>query len=59
MLHKWHCSVPAGCESAGKTRAIQARNEELARKYLARRSKPGGLSDSALMQTLCNLGFAG
>jgi hypothetical protein len=37
---------------AGKARAIQARNETLVREYLARRSKPGGLSDSALMQEI-------
>jgi hypothetical protein len=38
--------------AAGKARATQARDEKLARNYLARRSKPRRLSDSALMQEI-------
>jgi hypothetical protein len=38
--------------SAGKARATQARDIELAHEYLARRSKPGGQSNSALMEEI-------
>jgi hypothetical protein len=38
--------------AAGKARATQARDVELASEYQARRSKPGGLSVSALMQEI-------
>src|SRR5947208_12383979 len=38
--------------SVGKAREIETRDVELARKYLARRSKPGGQSDSALKQEI-------
>jgi hypothetical protein len=37
---------------AGKARAIEDRDVKLAHQYRARRSKPGGLSDSALMQEI-------
>ena len=38
--------------SAAKARGTQARDVELAREYRARRSKPRGLSNSALMQEI-------
>ncbi len=38
--------------SAAKARATQARDVKLAREYLARQSKPSGLSVSALMQEI-------